>query len=599
MNQGIGSLDALKAKLDESAGSAKSFAAVMSDNLDGAAKGFGSAWDALLIKLGTPVLDTLKGQLNAIAERLRGFVTDGTAAAFGNAIKAAFESAGKWAAEFFAKVDFAQVAANLQAFAARAGEVFTTLGQHATTAGGVLQTAYGVMSTGLNVVLASIYKVGEGASWLASAFLADLALISDGIAKITFGSLSDGFAQAAALMRAEAQAAYAVSDEFARKSTEAFSAAAEGAETAANGWKTLTAATTEAAPAVTAAGAAVKTVGEQATLTAEQLDALGNGAQFVAGEVTKAGSAATAAAPQLRELGTDAAAAAQQVEAAFSRLGVTSQAALETTAANARRDFDIIKNSGTATARDIQVAFAAYAQKAIAANGGVVDATLQAEAAMRGLKIEADGAGSVIVSKMFEAVSATDRLGEAASRTARKFDDIGRSAKKAASAVQQTMVQETESVSAGAGMRGEYTSPLTDLYAEAEAVGGKELRARADAIYKRMAKQMEGLTATPERIGKIMSEIDVLIANAKAQRKQQDAPTQQTTAAPRGGSVSGNTQYTAPGAGAQAPGPHGVIPDRVYRVDLNVGGRTHPLYGAPGDVDGFLAALESAQRSAS
>jgi len=144
------------------------------------------------------VLDTLKGQVNAIAERLRGFVTDGTATAFGNAIRAAFESAGRWVAEFVGKLDFTAIAASLQAFAARAGEIFTAIGAHARTAGNTLQTAYGVMSAGINVVLAAVYKLGEGMSWLASAFLADLALITDGLSKITFGDLSAGFASAAA-----------------------------------------------------------------------------------------------------------------------------------------------------------------------------------------------------------------------------------------------------------------------------------------------------------------------------------------------------------------------------------------------------------------
>jgi len=223
-------------------------------------------------------------------------------------------------------------------------------------------------------------------------------------------------------------------------------------------------------------------------------------------------------------------------------------------------------------------------------------------AKLRALAREGAQAGSEIEGSMHRAAAATDGVGEAASRASQKFDSLRIAARKAASAVQQTMVQGTESVSANGGMRGEYTSPLTDLYAEAEAVGGKALRARAEAIYTRMAKQMEGLTATPERIGKIMSEIDVLIANARAQQNQQDVPAQQAStrsSSPRRGSMSGQTQYTAPGAGAQAPGPHGVVPDRVYRVDLTVAGRNHSLFGAPGDVDGFLAALESAQRSAS
>ncbi|KAI5912316.1 phage tail tape measure protein [Azoarcus sp. PA01] len=579
LNQGIGSLDALKAKLDESAGSAKSFAAVMSDNLDGAAKGFGSAWDALLIKLGTPVLDILKGQINAIAERLRGFVTDGTATAFGNAIKAAFESAGKWAAEFFAKVDFTQLAANLQAFAARAGEVFTAIGNHATTAGGVLQTAYGVMSTGLNTVLAAIYKVGEGASWLASAFLADLALISDGISKITFGSLSDGFAQAAASMRAEAQAAYAVSDEFARKSTEAFSAAAVGAETAANGWKTLTSSAAEAVPAVSAAGAAVKTVGEQATLSADQLDALGNGAQFVAGEVTKAGSAAATAAPQLRDLGTDAAAASQQVEAAFSRLGVTSQAALETAAANARRDFDIIRNSGTATARDIQAAFAAYAAKAIEANGGVANEALKSEAAMYKLRIEADETGKAIVRGMDNGANALDHLRQKAEEVASKIGMI----KREASGLKGVWDENGNLIDppSGGGSDGKsYSSPFLALYARAEQIGGLTFRKEIEQLYLELGRSMERKTVSgADWVSKVLGRMTEAV-DAEQMRKERQ----------------GSSYGPAPQRAAVAPA---AAPETVtrYEVSVNVGNtrRTINTAGAA-DAQALVSMLQQLEQ---
>ncbi len=432
LNQGIGALDTLKGKLDQSAGSAATFAKVMSDNLDGAAKGFGSAWDALLIKLGTPVLETLATQLNAVSDRLRGFVTDGTATAFGNAIRIAFETAGMWVADFVSKLDFTTAAANLQAFAARTGEVFAAIGQHASTAGNTLQTAYGVMSAGINSVLAVVYKLGEGMSWLTSAFLADLASITQGLAKITFGDLSAGFASAAESMRTEARAAYNVFEAFGQKADEAFDAATKGALTAREGWNGLTTAATDA---VTATTTALQQVETQAGLTADQVEALGDGAVVMGGKVVEAGTQAAAAASNMQTLGTEAGRAAtgvadlevsaEQVAGAFERLGVTSSAELRRIAENAQRDFETIRQSGTASPRDIQQAFAVYAQKAIEANNGVATASLRVASSIHNITIEADATGQAIVRSMHEGKNATDLLADSAEDATAKYIVLG------------------------------------------------------------------------------------------------------------------------------------------------------------------------------
>lgn len=495
LNQGIGALDTLKGKLDESAGSAATFAKVMSDNLDGAAKGFGSAWDALLIKLGTPVLETLATQINAVSDRLRAFVTDGTATAFGNAIRAAFEAGGKWVADFVSKIDFTQVAASLQAFAARTGEVFTAIGQHASTAGNTLQTAYGVMSAGINSVLAVVYKLGEGMSWLTSAFLADLASITQGIAKITFGDLSAGFASAAASMRTQAQAAYSVFEAFGQKAGEAFDAATQGALQAREGWNGLTTAATEAATSTTAALQQVET---QAGLTADQVAALGDGAVVMGGKVVEAGTQAAAAAGNVQTLGTaanQAAAAvadlevsAEQVASAFERLGVTSSAELARIAANAKRDFETIRNSGTASTEDIRRAFAVYAERAIEANNGVASAALQVEAAMQGLRIEVDASGKAVVRAMTEAATATDSAAQSATRAAGSYAQMATAAKEAA----DSMGRIGPNLAAGPqrqSYEGSATAPVLSILNRAEQLGGLELRKQLLDTYNQRAKR--------------------------------------------------------------------------------------------------------------
>lgn len=414
LNQGIGALDDLKAKLDESAGSAASVAKTMGQNLDGSIKGLASAWDAARRSLVEPLLEPLARQMDALAERFRAAVQDGTIARFGEVMRTAFESGVRAFTDFTAKIDFAAVVARLQALAEQTGQIFKDIADKAATAGNAVQAAYGVMSTGVNTVLAAIYKAGEGMSWLASAFLADLGRIAAGIDAITPDALTTRFRDAAAALQQQAQAAYAVSDAFAQKASEAFAAAASGAETAANGWRALTTAATEAAPAVQQTAQALQQTAEQAGLTADQLAALGAGAEVAAGQVVKTGEAAAAVAPKLADMGASAQASAEQVAAAFERLGVTSTDALKQAAANAKRDFEIIRSSGTASVRDIQAAFAAYAQKAIEANGGVADAVLKGQAALHGLRIAADESGRAIVQTMTGASSAVAGIGSAA-----------------------------------------------------------------------------------------------------------------------------------------------------------------------------------------
>lgn len=454
LNQGIGSLDELKAKLDQSDGSARTFAETMSNNLDGAAKGFGSAWDALLIKLGTPVLDTLKIQLNAVSEHLRGFVTDGTAEAFGNAIKAAFESAGWWVQEFVSKVDFQQLAADMQAFAARAGELFDALGTKSGEAARNATIAFGVMSTGLNTILAAVYKVGEAFAGVGSNIVSVAGWIAEAFAKITFGGLSASFAAAADEIRIAAGGLWATSEAFAQQSSAAFDRATADALRVREAWDGVG---TGAAAAAAQATTALEAVETQAGLTADQVAGLGDDAVVMAGKVAQASSAAGQAAQGLAEKAKASAAEQQQaaqatiakvaalqaelaktsaaakasttdIEQAFQHLGVTSQAELDRLAAGAKRSFEVIRDSGTATPRELQQAFAAYAEKAIAANGGVATAALKAQASIYKVRIEADETGKAIVSAMGDGVQALDALGNKAEETAAKVGLIKRQA---------------------------------------------------------------------------------------------------------------------------------------------------------------------------
>ncbi|MBX9836205.1 MAG: phage tail tape measure protein [Burkholderiaceae bacterium] len=232
LNQGMPALDELKAKLDNAAGSAAATAKTMGDNLTGSMTGLGSAWDTVKTVLGTPVLPVLKDGVDQLAGVLRGLVADGTIAKFGESFAEAFRAGIQWARNFFDQIDFKAVVADMQAFAAQAGDTFRSIGENAAMAGNAAQAAYGVMSAGVNAVLAAVYGIGAAFAGVASNIQSGLALLYDAFAKITFGSVSAAYKEAADAIRLSADATMAASQELEKKSTAAFLGVADGAQLA-------------------------------------------------------------------------------------------------------------------------------------------------------------------------------------------------------------------------------------------------------------------------------------------------------------------------------------------------------------------------------
>lgn len=81
------------------------------------------------------------------------------------------------------------------------------------------------------------------------------------------------------------------------------------------------------------------------------------------------------------------------VREAFKQLGITSDETLKKTAADAKAAYDVLRDSGTASARELGEAFKKSADSAIAANAGIVPSWVQAEAAIRGYEVAVDSAG--------------------------------------------------------------------------------------------------------------------------------------------------------------------------------------------------------------
>lgn len=124
------------------------------------------------------------------------------------------------------------------------------------------------------------------------------------------------------------------------------------------------------------------------------------------------------------------------VAEAFKELGIVTDQTLNEAAARARTAFDQIRESGTGSARELQQAFQAYAERAVAANNGVASSGLKVEAAQNGLRVSADETGRVIVQSMTEAAAATSQIGEEARSAAGDLDEMGDAAERAAAAAE-------------------------------------------------------------------------------------------------------------------------------------------------------------------
>lgn len=470
LNQGIGALTELRTKLQESGGSAEATAKTMQDNLNGSIKGLGSAWDTLKNALATPVLPVLKSGVDSLATSFRDAVESGVVAKFGAAISTGFESAITWAKAFAAQVDFAALGEQMRGYATQAGEAFNSIKNAATTAGDVVRLVWGTMSAGTNAVLSAVYAVGGVFTTMVAQIQSGLALLNDGFAKVTFGKVSADFAASAEVIRQSANATYAAAGALEQKAIDAFGAMADGAQTARNGWTGLTTDSTAAAstlagtvsPALTQTATQLQAVGDKAreagnaaklaaVAQTEAAAAQGNAAKLAAAAQTDAAKTASKAADDIaaafagmgiktkaelqavadrskerfdlilasgkataegiatawKKMRDDAIAAGDDVGSAFAAMGIKTKDQLQNLADTAKTRFDLIKNSGQATADGLATAWKQMADAAIAANGGVATETLKAEASMYGLRIETDATGKSIVKAMGDGGSAT------------------------------------------------------------------------------------------------------------------------------------------------------------------------------------------------
>ncbi|MFZ7338364.1 phage tail tape measure protein, partial [Comamonas jiangduensis] len=263
LNQGMGALDELTEKLRNAEGSAAAAAKTMQDNFSGSVLGLKSVWQSAVEVLNTPVLPVLRKGVDELTAAIRRGIEDGTIARFGQTLAVGFENALKYFREFAANVNFDAIVLRLQVFASETQETLQRIGSYASNAGHTVQLAWGVMTAGTHAVMAVIYKVGEAFAGVASNIQSGLALLYDGLSKVSFGAISEAYARAAAEVRLSAEATWAASQALADKSSESFSAMATSAQMARDGWDGLTGMVEQTNKALPALGQTVQEVAAQ------------------------------------------------------------------------------------------------------------------------------------------------------------------------------------------------------------------------------------------------------------------------------------------------------------------------------------------------
>lgn len=463
LNQGMAALSGLKKELQDSSGSAQSFADILRNNLNGSLASMSQAWTSVTNTLTKPVLPVLQAGVEKLSETFRAWVADGTIGKMGDAIAKAFQAGIDWVTKFVASFDLDALTTKIQTWANEAGAAFEAIGNKANAAGAIMQTAYGVMSAGGNTVMSVLYLLGATAAGVLAKIQEGLALLLQGMAKISFGDVSKQFADFAKEVEISAGATGAAAEALADKAAEAFDNATEAARTAQAGFGRFTdtmAQSREESKALAEANrAAAKAIDDVALkavaaaeaglnkayadaqqkaalaeLTAQYRAAIGSGDLQLAAQLQdKIAKAAAGVTDEFKKQGAAADDAAKKLAAAFTTLGIQSQESLNNIARDFKNSFDLINKSTDTTLADKANAWKAYAEKAIAANNGVATAALQAEARARGFRIEVDAAGKASIQSMEKAAEATAGVGAAAREAAAGYQDMGAAAEDAGS----------------------------------------------------------------------------------------------------------------------------------------------------------------------
>lgn len=203
----------------------------------------------------------------------------------------------------------------------------------------------------------------------------------------------------------------------------------------------------------------------------------------------------------------------QSVGEAFAQAGIKSRAELEKLASEAKQRFELIKNSGEATAEGVRQAFEQWAS-ADATAGGIERGAIQAQAAMLGLQVTVDEAGKVTVASMDAAAASMDKVAQAGEGAA----DAAQSVAEAAAGMADAHDKAASAAESSAGAQVISWQSI----ARAGRITADELNQYADAIHGAWMRTKDLITTkslwfNAQGVGqKIQEEMRAAIAMAKS-----------------------------------------------------------------------------------
>ena len=173
VGQGISAVDELHGKLQDASGFAIGQAKEMGNNVAGAFAELGSAWDAVKLKLATPILEPLRDKLNELAKVISDLVNSGKIEELGRKIATVFSDGADAVIRFVKEMDFDSVIN-------KASSGFDKL----KTIGTALNGAFQALSITFNAVKAGLAAIAGMLAAVASKIFATLSSLTNGLGSV-------------------------------------------------------------------------------------------------------------------------------------------------------------------------------------------------------------------------------------------------------------------------------------------------------------------------------------------------------------------------------------------------------------------------------
>ena len=188
VGQGLDALDELHGKLQDATGFATTQATEMGNNVAGAFAELESAWDAVKLKLATPILEPLRKKMLELADTISGLADSGKIEALGQKIADVFEKGADAVIRFVKELDFGAIVDKVSA-------AFGVLGGAGTALNGAFQAlsiTFNAVKAGLAAIAGILAALGEGFITIAQGIVGGAAKISGALGfKGVAGSLDE------------------------------------------------------------------------------------------------------------------------------------------------------------------------------------------------------------------------------------------------------------------------------------------------------------------------------------------------------------------------------------------------------------------------